>query len=302
MVVGSGHEGRGRVQLYRSDDLSRWTHAGVLLEGDGTTGAMWECPALLRVGGVDVLLVSVDGRTRWFTGELAGDRFLPRATGLLDAGPDLYATQDVSGADRPIVYGWMDHWGAREHTRVNGWAGAFSLPRELFLTPDGRVGSRPVAEVGTLRGASLATWSRRDVAGSVRATRARTLDLELAFDTRSATASRVGIDVLASAHEAKTVRWDRGSGELVLDTTRSGMGDGGTFRAVARPDANGVLRLRVLVDRSSVELFAADGTALTARVYPRYTESDAVRVVAEGGTAPVTGLAAWRMGSAWSAS
>jgi hypothetical protein len=56
------------------------------------------------------------------------------------------------------------------------------------------------------------------------------------------------------------------------------------------------------VDRSSVEVFAADGTALTARVYPRYAESDAVRAVAEGGAAPVTRLAAWRMGSAWSAS
>ena len=199
MVVGSGHAGRGRVQLYRSDDLSRWTHAGVLLEGDGTTGAMWECPTLLRVGGVDVLLVSVDGRTRWFTGGLAGDRFVPRATGLLDAGPDLYATQDVSGADRPVVYGWMDHWGAREPTRVNGWAGAFSLPRELFLTADGRVGSRPVAEVGTLRAASLATWPRRVVGAPATATRARTLDLEVELDTRAATASRFGVDVLASA-------------------------------------------------------------------------------------------------------
>jgi sucrose-6-phosphate hydrolase SacC (GH32 family) len=208
----------------------------------------------------------------------------------------------VTGADRPVVYGWMDHWGAREPTRVNGWAGAFSLPRELFLTAGGRVGSRPVAEVGTLRAASLVTWPRRVAGAPVTATRARTLDLELDLDTRSATASRFGVDVLASAQEATTVRWDRGSGELVLDTTRSGMGDGGTFRAAARPDADGVLRLRVLVDRSSVEVFAADGTALTARVYPRYAESDAVRVVAEGGTVPVTRLAAWRMGSAWSAS
>jgi sucrose-6-phosphate hydrolase SacC (GH32 family) len=300
MVVGSGDGGRGKVQLYRSADLSRWTHAGVLLEGDGTTGAMWECPALLRIGGTDVLLVSVDGATRWFTGRLVGDRFEQRATGLLDAGPDFYATQDVSGADRPVVYGWMDHWGAREPTRVNGHAGAFSLPREVFVTPGGGAGSRPVAEVATLRTSVAAAWGQpRTVTGTADVTRGRELDLEVALDVGAATAPRAGLDLLASGEDATTLRYDRAAGELVLDTTRSGYGSTGVYRAAVRPDAGGVLRLRVLVDRSSVEVFAADGTALTARVYPRYAESDAVRVVAEGGAVPVAALRAWRMGSAW---
>jgi sucrose-6-phosphate hydrolase SacC (GH32 family) len=303
MVVGSGDGGRGKVQLYRSPDLRRWTYAGVLLEGDGTTGAMWECPTLVRVGDRDVLLVSVDGRTRYFAGHLAGDRLAVATGGLLDAGPDLYATQDVSGAEQPTVLGWMDHWGAREPTRVDGWAGALSLPRELFVTGTGAIGSRPTAAVATLRAGTLAGWPRRrEVAGAETVARGRQLDLELALDPRGATAASFGVDVLASAAEATKVRYDAATGDLVLDTTRSGMGDGGVFRAAVRPDTDGLLRLRLLVDRSSVEVFAGDGTALTARAYPRYAESDEVRLVADAGTVAVQRLDAWRMGGAWSPS
>lgn len=48
-LVGSGIQGEGgAVLVYRSSDLtSGWRCDGFLCKGDGTTGAMWECPLLV---------------------------------------------------------------------------------------------------------------------------------------------------------------------------------------------------------------------------------------------------------------
>jgi sucrose-6-phosphate hydrolase SacC (GH32 family) len=62
----------------------------------------------------------------------------------------------------------------------------------------------------------------------------------------------------------------------------------------------GDLALRVLVDRSSIEVFTGDGTALTGRIYPRYEQSTGVDVSAVGGDLKLRGVRIWRMGSAWS--
>lgn len=50
MVVGSGHEGRGKALLNASEDLRRWTSLGRLAEGDGTNGGSGEAASHLAVG------------------------------------------------------------------------------------------------------------------------------------------------------------------------------------------------------------------------------------------------------------
>jgi sucrose-6-phosphate hydrolase SacC (GH32 family) len=62
---------------------------------------------------------------------------------------------------------------------------------------------------------------------------------------------------------------------------------------------DGRVRLRVLVDRSSVEVFAGGGEAtITDQVFPR-ASSDGVRLFSEGGTATVERLRIRPMRSAW---
>jgi sucrose-6-phosphate hydrolase SacC (GH32 family) len=233
MVVGAV----GRVLLYDSADLRRWTYRGVLHEEPGAP--MWECPDLFRLGPDWVLMVSAPGRVRWWLGSYDGRRFRPRTAGVLDGGPAFYAAQQYpDDQGRALVVGWMGQWGVEDPTAAHGWAGALSVTRELVVR-DGRVGSRPVAELASLRGAPARAGDALDLVA-----------------TGSFTLS-----VRASAAEATVVRLR--DGVLTLDTTRSGVGAGGVWTAagVAGP-------VRVLVDRSSVEVFAATGESLTARVYP----------------------------------
>ncbi|MFF8379280.1 glycoside hydrolase family 32 protein [Streptomyces sp. NPDC015661] len=288
MVVGSGDAGRGKVHLYASDDLRTWTYSGVLAEGDGTTGAMWECPDLFPLDGKWVLLHSTNegGQSlqRYAVGTYDGSRFTAERHGILDGGGDLYAGQsyrDDSG--RRLMTAWMSDWNAKEPTRIGGWAGAQALHRELFLTADGRLGQRPVAAADTLASGPSTTVKDKTVQGSWRIGRGDAVRLRAVLDLTRTTADTVTLRLKASTAEATVLRYEKTTGTLTLDTTDAGYGTPATYTTHAVPAADGTLALDVLVDRSSVEVFTGDGAALTARTYPRYRESDAVEFTTGSG-------------------
>ncbi|WP_419994381.1 glycoside hydrolase family 32 protein [Streptomyces boninensis] len=306
MVVGSGSDGKGKAQLYASTDLRKWDHVGVLAEGDGTDGAMWECPDLFQVDGKWVLLYSVNegGKSvqRYAVGSYDGTRFTPEKRGILDGGGDVYAAQTYADdTGRRLAIGWLSDWNSKEPTRVNGWAGAQSVTRELFVTDDGRLGQRPVKELAGLANGTPVTASDKDVTGEWRLGTGRTARLQTAIDVRATTAPTTTIRLHTSSAEATELRYEKSTGTLTLDTTRAGYGTRDTFTTHAEPDADGVLSLDILIDRSSVEVFAGDGAALTARVYPRYRESEGVEFAAGGaGSVRIKKATLTPLGSSWS--
>ncbi|HEY6737749.1 MAG TPA: glycoside hydrolase family 32 protein, partial [Actinopolymorphaceae bacterium] len=300
LAIGSGHDGRGNVHLYASDDLRQWTYVGVLARGDGSTGGMWECPSFFLLGDSWVLLVSANNTVHALVGAYDGTRFEPRSQGVLDAGPAYYAAQHYrDDRGRDLVLAWMHRWGQESPTVAEGWAGALTITRELFATEDGRVGTRPIREVESLREGEPTVHTALEVSPGQVVTlgRGTSLDVTVDLDPRGATSWT--LRVLASDQEATESRYDVADGLLTLDTTRSGESDGGTWSVPLRPDASGTTSLRLLVDRSSVEVFGADGTALTALVHPRSADSDRVELAAYGGTVRVRRAEVWRLGSCW---
>lgn len=146
MVVGGSRAGVGTASSFVSDDLDSWTYDGVLASGDGTTGAIWECPQLVEVDGVMTLVVSVhDGReTRDVVaacGELVDGRFVGGPWQVLTDGAPYAPTtfRDVEG--RLVVMFWL------RGVTGDGWAGALSAPYLL-----GRDGERLVLERRPVRG------------------------------------------------------------------------------------------------------------------------------------------------------
>jgi beta-fructofuranosidase len=94
------------------------------------------------------------------------------------------------------------------------------------------------------------------------------------------------------------VAYDRAHGTLAIDRERAGAGDGGVHEAPLPLAAGETLRLRVLLDRSSVEVFAQDGgVVLTDRVYPD-AASVGVALEARGGRARLVSLRSWRLAPA----
>ena len=279
MVAGSKRNGRGAALLFESGDLRRWSFKAVAAESDGTLGTMWECPDLFALGDRHVLVVSPEGLDRRkalvFVGGLdyGTGRFAIESRHIVDHGVDLYAPQSFEDArGRRVVIAWMDSWGSKTWpTKAWGWAGAITVPRLLRLSAGGTPLWAPVPEIETLRGDPL-TVPPGEIGPGLReldAVRGDSLDLELEIDPGSASEVALLARRSADGRQETRISYDRARATLAIDRDRSGAGDGGVHEAPLPLAPGQTLRLRVLVDRSSVEVFAQDGrVVLTDRVYP----------------------------------
>lgn len=330
-LVGSGIRGRGGTAfLYESSDLRSWDYIGPLFIGDASqgdpadtdwTGTMWECVDLFRAGpgelgsapfeGVpDVLVFSAwdDGDTRhplYWTGRYAGDTFEPAALHRLDfGGRFFYAPQSFQDeAGRRIMFGWMQEGRSDAAMVEAGWSGVMSLPRLATLADDGSLEFAPVPAVEKLR------RNHRSVPAQVLAAAGTPLNtgvsgnqLDLELDVQLTPGAVLRLGVLGSSDTAEETVIELScaadgehTGTLRLDRTRSSLAPGVDVenKSGPLPMPGGRVRLRVLVDRSAVEIFA-NGKPLTARVYPTLG-GERVSLAALEGTVRLLSFDAWTM-------
>jgi fructan beta-fructosidase len=224
-----------------------------------------------------------------------------------DYAPDFYAAvawSDIPRRDgRRIWIGWMSNWQYANDVPTTPWRNAMSLPRELYLrqTSDGpRLIQRPVKEFQKVRGkkvtlrnadaAKANEWfARHKIAGP---------GWEIAAEVDISSARAFSLDLLRGGNEATTLRFEPESATLTLDRTRSGRTDfhskfSGAYSAPIRGNGR-TLALRVIIDTSSIEVFAANGeTVLTALVFPESGSEPFVWSAADG--LRIRRLTAWKL-------
>ncbi len=296
-----------KVRFYGSPDLKTWTHLSDFGPA-GSTDGIWECPDLfpLPVEGKRgeqrwVLVVNVGSGapaggsgTQYFIGQFDGTQFvadtgspispaIPAGALWADWGPDFYASvswSDVPARDgRRLWLGWMSNWTYANDVPTLPWRSAMTFPRELALrqTSDGlRLVQRPVREIASIESprnrithveidpASRWLASQRFAGGLS--------ELELELESRPVSGS-----LTVSVHQGKAgvtqLIADFGRRSLTVDRSRSGLVDfSPQFPAVRTAPLlldDDPLHLRLLVDVSSLEVFAQDGTlAMTSIVLP----------------------------------
>ena len=269
---------------------------------------------------------------QYFVGRFDSARFVaddpvprtanPGAPGVrwADYGKDLYASVSWSDApQRPRTWlGWMNNWQYANDIPTAPWRSAMSLPRALALatTPEGlRLTQQPVPELARLRGARRQLGPQAVAPGTTslapQGIAGKAMEIAATFEVGpSVTAREFGLKVRAGQGEETVIGIDPRAGQLVVDRTRSGKTDFhhdfSSREAAPLPVENGrgptrVVRLRVFVDWSSVEVFAGDGrVVVTDQIFPA-PESDGVALYATGGTARLVSLEAWPLASAWTA-
>ena len=306
LVLGSGLEPeRPSLVQYRSPNLLDWAYDGVVYEGDGARA--WECPQLFPADDRHVLLASVwDDRlepetqhTIAVVGRYDGSRFRPETTGRFDHGADFYApTTALDARGRRLALGWAWEARAPEASAEQGWAGTLTVPRGLSLREDGTLGIAPVEELSSLRGAEerLAHMDLR--AGCTRGLETRDECVDVELRVRSDRATVLELDVCASpgGEERTTIRFYRARGRLEVDRERSSLDEraaGGVHGGRLDLEPSEPLDLRVVVDRSIVEVFANGRFALTERIYPTREDSRGLALSATGGDATIEHLAVW---------
>ncbi|MEV0226022.1 GH32 C-terminal domain-containing protein [Streptomyces sp. NPDC050704] len=229
-----------------------------------------------------------------------------------DYGKDYYAAvswENAPGGKRHMI-GWMNNWDYGQSVPTSPWRGAQSVPREMALrTVDGqvRLTSKPVGSLESLRQKRPATATGVTVKSTSKpligpTAKGRALDIEATFSLKDA--DRFGLKVRTGAGGEETViGYDTTTEELYVDRTRSGVVDfNSTFPGVQTAPLkakNGKVKLRILVDWSSVEVFGGNGEAvITDQIFPD-PSSTGVEVFAEGGTATLDQMRAWQLKSIW---
>jgi fructan beta-fructosidase len=305
MVLAVGH----RLRFYRSDDLLAWTAVSEFAEPHAERFGIYECPDLFPValdGGPEqrwVLSVSHAGRSlaarpasRYRVGHFDGERFVPedgpQGGRWSDHGADLYALQTWSDApdDRRLWTGWLNSWAYAERVPSVGWRGGFAIPRQLALvtTADGiALCQWPVAELADTHELLLATSevTGAQAARSLASVRGHNLDILL--HARPPEGDVLELQVAVGDDEHTAIRVDPAGGWCEIDRRRSGaVGFALEFPAVHRAPypSGGTVRLRVLLDGTSVEVFGANGrVSLTDLVFPS-SASDQLRLVTSAAT------------------
>ena len=322
---------RRKVRFYGSPDLKNWTHLSDFGPEGAHPVANWECPDLFELP-----IEGEPGKTKWifqvdsgmghpwlgsgcqyFVGEFDGKKFSndnPPETQLwLDWGRDFYAAQsysDVPASDgRRIVIGWISNWMYARQKPTSPWRGAQSVPRELKLKrfKEGlRLTQQPVKEIESLRGETTLMLNSVSVDDANRkiAEAGFSGDVwDIQAEIEVGAAEDVGFKVLKGNGQETLVGFTADPAEVYIDRTKSGKVDfHETFagRHSARLDpVDGRVTLRILVDRSVVEVFGGDGrVAITDRVFPDPT-STGLSLYSVGGDAKIVELKAWKLRSAW---
>lgn len=320
MVVGTGKGGKGRAVLYRSTDLRQWDYLGLVCESDGTQGDIWECPDIFSLGSKDVLIVSPmhmkTGKNICIIGNMdyQSGKFTQQSYHEADYGHDFYAAQTFTDpTGRRLLIAWMDRWGSKYPTQHNGWAGAMTIPRELKLNDDStKVLSVPVEEMQKLRDTEVCYENveiRENHKGYLDRISGDSLEIKARIKLTEGTDGRFGLVVRASdsGKEKTLIYYDVGKQEFIVDRSKSGVEDwnreaGKDYsKSCAKADLieKCYLEMQIFIDRSSIEVFVNHGElVMSNRIYPD-SKSIHYDLFAQGVTAHVEKLQAWKLLTGW---
>ena len=282
---------RGILLLFDSPDGFSWKYAGVLAENDGRFGLMWECPDFFPLDGKHVLFVSPQDMlpegfeyhngngTVCMTGTYDGKHFTAEHHQAIDYGIDFYAPQTILTPDgRRVMIGWMQNWDTCKTTgyEERPWIGQMSLPREIYLQ-NGRLYQRPIRELALYRGKKAeyrdvlleGVKCLKDIDG-----RMAELDIRLRPADDSPVYREFIMYFAQNDHHHSVISYRPRESLLQIDRKFSGSRRAYIHqRRCQVSDQGGRIRLHIILDRFSVEVFINDGEqVMTATIL---TDSDA---------------------------
>lgn len=291
MVLAVGQE----MEIYSSADLKSWTLESKFGEGQGAHGGVWECPDLLElpVEGTElkkwVLVCNLNpggpfggSATQYFVGTFDGKRFVnesPAVTKWMDWGKDHYATVTWSDApdNRRIAIAWMSNWQYANDVPTSQYRSPNSIPRDLSLFAiDGGIylQSAPSPELLKLRGVSKKRSFKVNGTRIVKdliPNNEGAYEIELSLKNQQA--EIIGFRLYNDKGEEVDMQYDMKEKKFSMDRRKSGEVNFNenfpmlTWTAIEEDKDE--MKLRLFVDRSSVEAFGDGGRfAMTNQVFP----------------------------------
>lgn len=319
-----GYEG-DCTSLFRSNDLIYWEYRGPFYQSNRRWTDEIEdcaCPDFFPLGSKHMLLMHGHrpyGQVHYYLGHYENERFYPECHRRMNwPGGQLMAPETLlDDKGRRIFFGWI--WEARAWEKY-GWASVMSLPRLLSLGHDGALQIEPVPELEVLRcnprsrkNMSIAQDSEidlKDISGDC---------MEIAVEMKPGNARECGIKVRCSpgSEEHTAITYQPEAAILKVELEHSTLDESIKYPRPTghnRPENitegdkytkvqeapfelrdDEMLKLRIFLDRSVIEVFANRRQCITQRIYPTLSDSIGVRLFARGGSASIRRLDVWDM-------
>ena len=205
----------------------------------------------------------------------------------IDYGIDFYASQTIAAPDgRRIMIGWMQNWDTCNlRDSEHSWFGQMSLPRELSIE-QGRLYQRPVRELEKLRenevrykNVKFEGITRMDGISGRRIDMEVTLHMQEGEKTLQKFAIRFAQDDIC--HTAVSFR----PYESLLKVDRKFSGSRRAYIHQRRSLVHvkeGDLKLRIILDRFSAEVFVNDGEQVLTITFYTEQSADGISFFADG--------------------
>lgn len=299
-VVGNRtQDGSGSILKFESNDGLDWRFVSIVDRCYNEYGKMWECPDYFELDGNRVLVVSpqemqaigMEFHAGFGTAFLMGNeneegQFERRHVQAIDYGLDFYAPQTlVTGDGRRVMIAWMQNWATCNCQIPDSLIyGEMTFPRELTVR-NGRIFQNPVNEIVNYHGRKVA-YENVLVNGvtTLPGISGRVIDMTVCI--RSANAEGFNwfrVNVAKDGENVTVVRYKPKSRMIRIDRSRCGFPhDIVHIRDFVVNPVNDEIKLRILMDKHSLELFVNDGEqAATTLIYTKQS-ADAITFDADG--------------------
>ena len=301
VIANRCEDGSGTILLYESEDAFHWKYVSVLAACHNQYGRMWECPDLFPLDGKDVLLISTQEMAaiglEFHPGNanicLIGkfdrkiNHLIRESVQAIDYGLDFYAPQTLLTDDgRRVMTAWMQNWETSICKNEElPFLGQMILPRELSIR-NGRLYQNPVRELDECRGVKIDYYNVLiNGETTLMGISGRCLDMTVTIrpGNESSMYKWFRLYVAKDGEHSTFIRYKPETGTVKVDRTHSGFPhdivNTREFHVNAR---DGVLKLRVVLDRYSMELFVNDGEQAASFVLYTPQEAESISFSSDG--------------------
>lgn len=279
---------KDRVTFYSSSDLKNWVKETDFGSDAGAHGGVWECPDLFSLDDagktVWVLVANINpggpnkgSATQYFLGDFDGHQFKPFSKNAkwLDYGPDEYAGITWSNTGkRKIFLGWMSNWLYANVVPTATWRNAMTIPRELQLKHVGKeifLTSQPVAELSAIQLKPIGIKNLIVNKTLDLTTKTGPLKLPCKLDLSLQKGADFSIELFNDKDEKLIIGYDKKLNQYFIDRTASGktdfQEDFAAKHTAPRLVDNQPVTLTLIIDESSVELFADNGLSVMTELF-----------------------------------
>ena len=289
VVASRSKDGSGQILMYKSKDLRSWEYVTIVDKSENKIGRMWECPDFFKLDENYILVISPQevradkngfhngNNTAYLIGKYDenNNKFNREKYSVIDYGLDFYAPQTFEAKDgRRIMIGWMHSWENRIVPHDFKWCGMMTIPRELTIK-DGCLIQTPIREIenyykNTVEYNNLSIEKEISLEGI----NGRTIDITLDIDASKSEEFQIKV---AKNEEYETlISYSQRKSIITFDRSYSGKyGDILHRRDINVKKNNGKVKLRLIMDKYSVEIFINDGEhVMTSTFYTPLNAKD----------------------------